>query len=82
MVRIRLTRTGRKHVPRWRFGVFDEKTQRDGKALEYLGHYNPTTEDEEERVNVDVESARKWIDNGAQPTTKVRSLLREAGMEL
>lgn len=82
MVRIRLTRTGRKHVPRWRFGVFDEKTRRDGKAIEYLGHYNPTADNDEDRLSIDLDSAKEWIENGAQPSTKVRGLLREAGLDV
>lgn len=81
MVRIRLTRTGRKHVPRWRIGVFDQKTRRDGRAIEYLGFYNPTVDDPEKRLKIDTEAAQKWIDNGAQPTDTVRSLLEEAGLE-
>lgn len=82
MVRLRLTRTGRRHVQRWRLGAFDAKTRRDGEPIEYLGHYNPTADEEDDRLNIDLESVQKWIDNGAQPTTKVKGLLREAGLEL
>jgi small subunit ribosomal protein S16 len=69
-------------VQRWRFGVFDEKTRRDGEPIEYIGHYNPTADDDEDRLTVDLESAQEWIDNGAKPTTKVQGLLREAGLDL
>ncbi|MFP4028052.1 MAG: 30S ribosomal protein S16 [Candidatus Brocadiia bacterium] len=82
MVRIRLTRTGRKHVPRWRIGVFEKKTRRDGDAVEYLGYFNPTIEEGEERLQVDTERAEYWLSKGAQPTETVGKLLEEAGMEL
>lgn len=41
MVRIRLTRMGRIHRPFYRIGVFDSRSRRDGRALEYLGYYDP-----------------------------------------
>jgi len=81
MVRIRLSRTGRKNMPRWRIGVFDARTKRDGKAIEYIGSYNPEEQKEEDKVRVDLERARYWISKGAQPTDTVASLLKKAGIE-
>ena len=49
MVRIRLARAGRKHVSHWKIGVFDQRTRRDGKAIEYLGYYDPHKEKPEEK---------------------------------
>lgn len=68
-------------MPRWRIGVFNQPDRRDGKAIEYLGYYNPTSDDPEQRLSVDTEKAKEWIDNGAQPTNTVSNLLEEAGME-
>lgn len=69
-------------MPRWRIGVFDSRTRRDGDALEYLGQYNPTSDDPEERLSVDLDSAQKWLDKGAKPSETVVNLLQEAGMDL
>ena len=82
MVRIRLTRVGRRNLQRWRVGVFDKRTRRDGKAIEYLGSYNPHEENAEEKIDVDFERVRHWLDQGAQPTETVAKLLKQSGMEL
>jgi small subunit ribosomal protein S16 len=58
--------------------ALDSRKRRDGRALEYLGYYNPMTEPPE--VSVDTEKARKWLDQGAKPSNTVRSLLEKAGM--
>jgi small subunit ribosomal protein S16 len=81
MVRIRLTRVGRKNLALWRIGAFDARTRRDGRALEYLGHYNPHAENDAERLSVNKERVQYWLSKGAQPTTTVASLLRKAGVE-
>ena len=82
MVRIRLTRVGRRNLQRWRVGVFDKRTRRDGKAIEYLGSYNPHEENAEEKIDVDFKRVRHWLDQGAQPTETVAKLLKQSGMEL
>ena len=78
MVKIRLKRMGAKKNPFYRIVVADSRTQRDGKAIAELGYYDPTKNPSV--LNVDVESAKQWISNGAQPTETVRSLLKKAGM--
>jgi len=82
MVRIRLTRIGRRNLAKWRVGVFDAHTRRDGRPIEYLGNYDPHATDDVNKVRVNVERAKYWIEKGAQPTRTVRSLLRIAGLDL
>ena len=79
-VRIRLTRIGRMHRPFYRIAAFDSRTRRDGRALEYLGYYDPllTTGT---RVKIDKDKAEAWIAKGAQPSETVASFLREIGVQ-
>jgi small subunit ribosomal protein S16 len=77
-MKLRLTRMGSKKRPFYRIVALDSRKRRDGRALEYLGYYNPMTEPPE--VSVDTEKARKWLDQGAKPSNTVRSLLEKAGM--
>ena len=77
-VKIRLKRMGAKKAPFYRVVVADSRYPRDGRFLEELGHYNPTTNPVE--IKIDVEKAQAWIKNGAQPTETVKSLLKKAGM--
>ncbi len=76
-VKIRLKRMGAKKAPFYRIVVADSRTARDGKAIAEIGYYNPTTEPAD--LKVDVEEAKKWISNGAQPTDTVRGLLKKSG---
>ena len=76
-VKIRLRRMGAKKNPFYRIVVADSRCPRDGRFLEELGYYNPVTDPAE--VRVDVEKAKQWIANGAQPTDTVRALLKKSG---
>ena len=77
-VKIRLKRTGRTHLPTYRIVVADSRSPRDGRFIEEIGYYNPTTEPA--TVKIDAEAAKKWIGNGAQPTDTVRSILKNQGI--
>lgn len=77
-MKIRLTRMGSKKRPFYRIVAMDSATRRDGRALEYLGHYNPMVEPAE--VVVDAEKLKYWAERGAQPTDTVKALLRKAGV--
>jgi len=77
-VKIRLKRMGRKKSPFYRVVVADSRTARDGKAIAELGHYDPTKNPAD--VKIDAEAAKKWISNGAQPSDTVRALLKKAGV--
>ncbi len=77
-VAIRLRRSGRKKVPMYRIVVADSRMPRDGKFIEVIGQYAPRTG--EQAVTLDAARANYWLDNGAQPSDTVRSLLRKAGV--
>lgn len=77
-VKIRLRRVGRKKAPTYRIVVADSKSPRDGKFIEIVGQYAPRTG--EQALNLKAERVNYWLDNGAQPTDTVRSLLRKAGV--
>ena len=78
MVKIRLRRVGRKNAPFYRILVADSQSPRDGKFIEIIGQYAPRQT--EGSLNVDEARANYWLDQGAQPTDTVRSLLRRAGV--
>ncbi len=77
-VKMRLTRLGDKDNALYRIVVVDARVARDGAYLEKIGHYNPNVNPAE--VVIDVEKAKKWIANGAQPTETVKNLLVKAGV--
>ena len=77
-VKIRLRRTGRKKQPTYRIVVADSRSPRDGKFIEVVGQYAPRQGDQ--ALNLKSERVNYWLDNGAQPTDTVRSLLRKAGV--
>ena len=76
-VKMRLTRLGDKKSPFYRIVVADSRVARDAKYIDLVGTYNPLTNPEE--VKIDVEKAQTWIKNGAQPTQTVKALLVKAG---
>jgi small subunit ribosomal protein S16 len=73
-VRVRLTRVGSKKNPLWRVVVADQRSPRDGRFIESIGHYNPQTEPS--TIVIDDERLRHWIDRGARPTNTVKKLMR------
>ena len=75
MVKIRLRRMGAKKAPYYRVVVADSRYPRDGRFIEEIGYYDPTTEPSV--VKIDAEKAKKWMANGAQPTDTVRALLKK-----
>ena len=77
-VKIRLRRTGAKKAPFYKIVVADSRYPRDGRFIEEIGSVNPGTDPA--TVTVDVETAKTWIKNGAQPTETVRSLLKKNGV--
>ena len=76
-VKIRLQRHGKKGKPFYWVVAADSRSKRDGKFLEKLGIYNPNTNPA--TVEIDVDSAVKWLQNGAQPTDTARTLLSRKG---
>src|SRR5207245_7494470 len=77
-VRLRLTRAGGKKDPIWRVVVADQRSPRDGRVIETIGHYNPQSDPS--TIVLDEERARNWLARGAQPSDTVRKLLRIRGI--
>ena len=73
MLRIRLKRVGARNQPSYRIVVADSRKPRDGAFVDHIGHYNPRIDPPE--IVIDNEKAKKWIDNGAQPSDAVRRML-------
>ncbi|NJM10218.1 MAG: 30S ribosomal protein S16 [Bdellovibrionaceae bacterium] len=78
MVVIRLARFGKKHSPRYRITVADSRRWLNGKFIEIIGHYNPNPQGAEKEFSVDMEKVQSWIAKGAQPSDRMKSLLRKA----
>jgi small subunit ribosomal protein S16 len=77
-LKLRLTRLGSKKRPFYRIVATTSATRRDGRALDYIGHYNPMVSPEE--IQIDSEKVKLWLDRGAVPSDTVRSLLKKAGI--
>ena len=73
-VRVRLTRVGSNKNPIWRVVVADQRSPRDGRFIETIGHYNPPTNPS--TIVIDEERFRHWVSRGAQPTNTVKQLVR------
>jgi small subunit ribosomal protein S16 len=78
-VRLRLTRIGGRKDPVWRVVVADQRSPRDGRVIETVGHYNAQTEPS--TIVIKEDRVRSWLDRGAQPSESVRKLLRTQGIE-
>jgi small subunit ribosomal protein S16 len=76
--RIRLQRHGRKSRPIFTIVVADSRTRRDGKFIQKLGQYNPNTNPA--TIELDFDSALKWVQTGAEPSDTVRAILRYKGV--
>eukprot|EP01013_Petalomonas_cantuscygni_P019109 TRINITY_DN3676_c0_g2_i1.p2 TRINITY_DN3676_c0_g2~~TRINITY_DN3676_c0_g2_i1.p2 ORF type:complete len:124 (+),score=39.01 TRINITY_DN3676_c0_g2_i1:152-523(+) len=80
-IKIRLARGGSKKRPYYHIVAADERSPRDGRFIEKLGHWNPMLpKDSEERVTFDEERVKYWLGTGAQPTDRVLRFLAEAGI--
>jgi small subunit ribosomal protein S16 len=79
MVKIRLTRMGSKKRPFYRVMAIDERKQRDGRPLEFLGTYDPGIEPA--ALNLDLDGIESWVGKGAQLSDTVRSLVNRVKRE-
>jgi len=79
-VKIRLQRHGKKGKPFYWVVAADARSKRDGKSLEKLGTYNPNTNPA--TIDINMDAAVKWLQNGAQPTDTARALLSYKGVLL
>ena len=81
--KIRLARGGSKKRPHYAIVVSDSRMPRDGRFLEKLGTYNPLlAKDSEDRIKLDLDRAKHWLDQGAQPTDRVARFLEAAGVRV
>ncbi|BCD42043.1 ribosomal protein S16 (chloroplast) [Chaetoceros tenuissimus] len=76
MLKLRLTRTGRKKQPTYRLVVIEHSTRRDGRPVDSVGYYNPLTKESHFKV----EKIQKWLQHGVQPSDTVASLLKKANI--
>jgi small subunit ribosomal protein S16 len=80
-MKIRLARGGSKKRPFYRIVAADSRMPRDGRFIEKLGTYNPLLpKDSEERIKMDLDRVKHWLDQGAQPTDRVSRFLEAAGV--
>ena len=77
-LKLRLTRMGSKKRPFYRIVAADSASRRDGRALVYVGYYNPMTNPAD--IKIDQEKVKSWIERGAQPTDTVRVLLKKSNI--
>ena len=78
MVRIRLRRVGMRHQPSYRIVVADKESPRDGRFLEIIGTYNPTTDPF--TIEVKEDRVYDWMKNGAVPSESVVSIFKKIGL--
>lgn len=74
MLKIKLSRTGKRNQPHYRIVVVEAKSKRDGKYTDKIGYYNPLTQPS--IVKYDTKKLEYWLDQGAQPTDTVRNLIK------
>lgn len=74
-VKLKLTRMGSKKHPFYRIVASNDETRRDGRPLDYLGYYNPMKDPAE--VKLDTVKIKKWLEQGAEPTNTVHSILKK-----
>jgi small subunit ribosomal protein S16 len=79
MVKIRLTRQGSNKRPFYRVTAIDERKQRDGRPLQFLGTYDPKPENED--LKLDIEGIEAWLAKGAQMSDTVRTLVNRVRRE-
>ena len=80
-VRIRMKRMGRKNRPFYRLCAIDQRSPRDGRVLEELGHYDPMCRETDARAILKGDRIKHWISVGAQPSENVQVLIKKYGSE-
>lgn len=74
MLKIRLKRTGRKKLAQYKIVIMNAQSRRDGKPIEEIGFFDP----HQNKIKINKFNLLKWIKNGAQPTQRVISLIRQS----
>lgn len=78
MVVIRLARGGQTHQPKYRVTVADQRYAATGRYIEIVGHYNPFARGQAKGLELKMDRIEEWIKKGAQPTKRVKSLMKKA----
>jgi len=81
MVVIRMSRGGAKKRPFFHVVAADKRAPRDGRFIEKLGFFNPVASGQAERLNLNVERVEYWLGQGAEPSLRVKALIKEARQE-
>ena len=76
MVTIRLSRGGAKKKPFYHIVVTDSRKRRDSGYIERLGYFNPVARGQEVRLHLEKERIQYWLDQGAQPSERVSTILK------
>lgn len=76
---IRLSRAGRKNLPFYHIGVYNSRTRREGTPIEELGFYDPVS-NAQEKLRINMERVKYWVEQGAKPSDTVASFLRKQGV--
>ncbi|MBB6011470.1 small subunit ribosomal protein S16 [Aquamicrobium lusatiense] len=79
-LKIRLARAGSKKRPYYHIVIADVRSPRDGRFIETVGAWNPMLPKDGDRVKVDADRVKHWLDNGALPTDRVARFLDQAGI--
>jgi len=80
-VKIRLQRCGANNQPKYRVVVAEDSVKRDGRFVEILGSYDPTSKVEGRQITIKLDRAAYWVGVGAQPTDTARTLINRAKRE-
>ena len=75
---IRLARVGTKHAPKYRITVADSRRYVQSKYIEVLGYYLPKAQGRKEEIVLDMAKAQDWIKKGAQPSDRVKTVMKLA----
>ena len=75
MVRIRMSRVGRPHLPIYRIAAVEKRVKRDGRVLENLGWYSPTAKGKDKQLHLEIDRIKHWLSVGAQPSNTCKDFL-------
>jgi len=74
MLKLRLKKIGKKNQPSYRLVIMENRTRRDGRAIDQVGYYNPISK----QLKIEAEKVIKWLNVGVQPTQTALNLLKKA----
>ena len=81
MLKIRMSRGGAKKRPVYKIVIADSRKPRDGRFIEKVGFFNPLLpKDKKERLNLDVDRIKYWLEKGAKPSDRIARFLGEANI--